>query len=93
MLGSRETSRTKVSGCSYNQIIFWLESIQFDWESTYSGFQHIRDIGMLTYLQGTSRPKIEIDVHQCLCFSNNPNYCINAPFKLLLSIWLVCIHT
>ncbi len=29
-------------------------------------------VGMLTYLQGTSRPDISMSVHQCARFNNNP---------------------
>ena len=30
-------------------------------------------VGMLSYLQGSTRPEISIYIHQCACFCNNPH--------------------
>ena len=38
-------------------------------------FNYRQAIGMLTYLQGTTRPDIAMAVHQCARFSSNPKRC------------------
>ena len=43
-----------------------------DGEDRKHEFNYRQAIGMLTYLQGTSRPDIAMPVHQCARFSSNP---------------------
>ena len=43
-----------------------------DGEDRKHDFNYRQAIGMLTYLQGTSRPDIAMPVHQCARFSSNP---------------------